>query len=156
EERLQLLEKQVAVPGVYSRRSGIAHFPRRQPTAVRLPSVARVGWGRSILSIRDRRIGHRSWSCRQLFPLLPLLKRVTPHTPSACSCPAPACGIGAGRGWDAGRGNAASEEGEVQEDRIVSTSKPDNTERNARIIDLARQGKAQTEIGRELNISRGI
>jgi transposase len=38
----------------------------------------------------------------------------------------------------------------------MSTTKPDNTERNARIIDLARQGKAQTEIGRELNISRGI
>jgi transposase len=37
----------------------------------------------------------------------------------------------------------------------VSTSKPDNAERNARILDLARQGKTQAEIARELGLSRG-
>jgi transposase len=37
----------------------------------------------------------------------------------------------------------------------MSTLRPDNTERNGRIIDLARQGKAPADIARELGISRG-
>ena len=38
----------------------------------------------------------------------------------------------------------------------MSTSRRDNTERNARIIGLACQGKAPAEIARELGISRGV
>jgi transposase len=38
----------------------------------------------------------------------------------------------------------------------MSTSKPDNRERNAHILDLARQGKAQAEIAHELGMSRGV
>lgn len=38
----------------------------------------------------------------------------------------------------------------------MNTSRGDNTERNARIIDLARQGKAPAEIARELGVSRGV
>jgi DNA-binding transcriptional regulator LsrR (DeoR family) len=43
-----------------------------------------------------------------------------------------------------------------QEDRTMSTSKPDNTDRNARILELARQGKGQAEIAHELGMSRGV
>ncbi len=38
----------------------------------------------------------------------------------------------------------------------MSKSRRDNTERNARIIGLASQGKAPAEIARELEISRGV
>ncbi|MHB1422838.1 MAG: helix-turn-helix domain-containing protein [Gemmataceae bacterium] len=38
----------------------------------------------------------------------------------------------------------------------MSVSRQDNTERNARILDLARQGKPPAEIARELGISRGV
>lgn len=38
----------------------------------------------------------------------------------------------------------------------MNTPKPDNSERNARIVDLARQGKAPAEIARELGLGRGI
>jgi transposase len=38
----------------------------------------------------------------------------------------------------------------------MSTPKPDNSERNARIVDLSRQGKAPAEIARELGLGRGI
>jgi hypothetical protein len=34
--------------------------------------------------------------------------------------------------------------------------KPDNTERNARIIELSKQGKQPTDIARALRIGRGI
>jgi predicted transcriptional regulator len=42
------------------------------------------------------------------------------------------------------------------EDTTMNPSKPDNRERNARILELARQGKGQAEIARELGISRGV
>jgi DNA-binding CsgD family transcriptional regulator len=45
---------------------------------------------------------------------------------------------------------------EGQEDRIMSTSKPDNADRKARILDLTRKGKTQAEIARELGMSRGV
>ena len=35
-------------------------------------------------------------------------------------------------------------------------SKPDNTDRDARIFELPRQGKAQAAIARELGMSRGV
>lgn len=38
----------------------------------------------------------------------------------------------------------------------MTQSKPDNSGRNTRILELARQGKAQAEIARELGISRGV
>jgi transposase len=38
----------------------------------------------------------------------------------------------------------------------MNTPKPDNSERNTRIVDLARQGKAPAEIARELGLGRGI
>jgi len=38
----------------------------------------------------------------------------------------------------------------------MTTSRRDNTERNARIVGLASQGKAPADIARELGISRGV
>jgi hypothetical protein len=40
---------------LYSRRSETAHFPRRRPAVVRLPSAAQVGLGRSILALQAER-----------------------------------------------------------------------------------------------------
>jgi transposase len=38
----------------------------------------------------------------------------------------------------------------------MSASKPNNSERNARILDLARQGKAPAQIEAELGLSRSV
>jgi hypothetical protein len=60
---------QAPLSRLYSRRSETAHFPRRRPTVVRLPSVPKVGLGRTILSLRDKRFGRRSWALASIASL---------------------------------------------------------------------------------------